>query len=101
MEASGGLMPISVPDFDYVRTLALDNAAIVLEADKQYLVETRLTPLAEKEGYGSLEALIRALRGAPRSGELHNRGRPDHQRDAVFSRPPSFRSPEEASAAAP
>jgi chemotaxis protein methyltransferase CheR len=66
-------MPISTPDFDYVRSLARDSAAIVLEPDKQYLVETRLTPLAQREGYTSLEALIHALRGAPAPGDLHEK----------------------------
>jgi len=66
-------MAISTPDFDYVRTLARNSAAIVLDSDKQYLVETRLTPLAEKEGYPSLEALIRALRAASSPGALHDR----------------------------
>ncbi len=66
-------MAISTPDFDFVRSLARDGAAIVLEPDKQYLVETRLTPLAEREGYGSLEALIRALRSASTRGDLHEK----------------------------
>jgi chemotaxis protein methyltransferase CheR len=66
-------MAISTPDFDFVRDLARNGAAIVLEPDKQYLVETRLTPLAEREGYGSLEALIRALRAASAPGDLHDK----------------------------
>jgi chemotaxis protein methyltransferase CheR len=40
----------------------------VLEPEKAYLVETRLTPLARKTGFGSLQALLASLRvdGNPR-----------------------------------
>ena len=47
-------------EFDYVRNLAQDKAAIVLGDDKRYLVESRLSLLAEKDGFQSLGALISA-----------------------------------------
>ncbi|MER2529417.1 MAG: protein-glutamate O-methyltransferase CheR [Candidatus Competibacter denitrificans] len=59
---------ISETDFNYVRDLVKRVAAIVLEPEKAYLVETRLTPLARKTGFGSLQALLASLRvdGNPR-----------------------------------
>ncbi len=49
-------------DFDFVSALAYRNAAIVLERGKEYLVESRLGPLAEREGFASLAAFIASLR---------------------------------------
>ena len=61
-------MAISAPDFDYVADLARRNAAIVLERGKEYLVESRLTPLAQKEGFSSLEDFVSQLRLDPVPG---------------------------------
>jgi chemotaxis protein methyltransferase CheR len=58
-------------DLDYVRTLVRERAAIVLDADKQYLIESRLDPLARKAGYESLTEMIRDLRSKP-YGRLHH-----------------------------
>lgn len=56
--------------FEYVRQLVRDRAAIVLEENKGYLVDARLGPLATKEGFRSVEELVRALR-SQRYGPLH------------------------------
>lgn len=53
---------ISETDFNYVRDLVKRVAAIVLEPEKAYLVETRLTPLARQTGFASLHALLASLR---------------------------------------
>ena len=37
-------------DYDYLRKLLKERSGLVLSADKQYLVESRLTPLARKAG---------------------------------------------------
>lgn len=55
-------MTIKSADFDYLSNLVRERSAIVLEHGKEYLVEARLTPLAGREGFGSLEALIAHLR---------------------------------------
>lgn len=55
-------MPLSPQDFGYVADLARKNAAIVLEPGKEYLVEARLQPLADKEGFQKLEDFIARLR---------------------------------------
>ncbi len=49
-------------DFLYVCELIKEEAAIVLEAGKEYLVETRLAPLAKAEGFHSLGDLVSNLR---------------------------------------
>ena len=48
-------MAIKAQDFQFVADLARRSAAIVIEPGKEYLVESRLTPLAQKEGFDSLE----------------------------------------------
>ncbi len=55
-------MTIKSADFDYLSTLVRERSAIVLETGKEYLVEARLTPLASREGFGSLEAFVAHLR---------------------------------------
>jgi chemotaxis protein methyltransferase CheR len=51
-------MEISAATFDFVRTLICDQAGIILERDKQYLVEARLMPVARKQGFDSADALV-------------------------------------------
>ena len=55
-------MAITASEFDYIRRLVLDQSAIVLEEDKQYLAESRLLPLARREGFDSLASLVACLR---------------------------------------
>ena len=49
-------------DFEYVRDLVRKRSAIVLETEKSYLVESRLTPLARREGFGSIAEVVAKLR---------------------------------------
>jgi chemotaxis protein methyltransferase CheR len=59
-------MPVSAADFLYVRQLVRQESAVSLDDGKEYLVETRLAPLAERAGLGSVGDLIDHLRaGAP------------------------------------
>lgn len=55
-------MAISSQSFDFVRILVRDEAGIVLETGKEYLVESRLLPIARKEGVADLDALITKMR---------------------------------------
>lgn len=64
-------MPISVADFEYISRLAHSEAALVLEAGKEYLVETRLSPLAQREGFVSLAAFIQQMRAEVKVNGLH------------------------------
>jgi len=52
-------------DFNYVRQLVRERAAIVLEEGKQYLVANRLSSLARREGLASAQDVILRLRAAP------------------------------------
>lgn len=52
-------------DFDFIRRFIRERSAIVLDQDKQYLIEARLAPLAEELGYTSISALFQALRQSP------------------------------------
>jgi chemotaxis protein methyltransferase CheR len=49
-------------DVDDIRKLVADRAAIVLDDSKQYLVESRLLPLARSEGVTGLSGLVGRLR---------------------------------------
>jgi chemotaxis protein methyltransferase CheR len=53
---------VTPPDFDFVRNCLKQRSGLVLSADKQYLVETRLLPLARKWGFGSLGELVGELK---------------------------------------
>jgi chemotaxis protein methyltransferase CheR len=49
-------------DYDYVRKLLRERSGLVLSADKQYLVESRLLPVARRAGLNGLSELVQALR---------------------------------------
>jgi len=57
-------------DLQYVRDLVRRSAGILLEADKDYLIESRLHPLLRIHHLPSLEHLVAGLRRDP-SGPLH------------------------------
>jgi chemotaxis protein methyltransferase CheR len=63
-------MTIAPADFAYVRELVHRRSAISLEAGKEYLVESRLLPIAQASGEGSLDRLVSRLRNSP-EGALH------------------------------
>ena len=48
--------------FEYISALVREKAAIVLELNKAYLVESRLLPLARRHGMASIAELVAALR---------------------------------------
>lgn len=53
---------IQKEDITFVSKEAYKRSGLVLSADKGYLLESRLAPLARAEGYPSIEALISAAR---------------------------------------
>jgi chemotaxis protein methyltransferase CheR len=59
-------------EFDYIRKVLQERAAIVLEPGKEYLVESRLTPLVRSLNLGSIGELVACLRAEPDRG-LHAR----------------------------
>ena len=48
-------------DYDYLRKCLKDRSGLVLSADKQYLVESRLLPVARRAGLSTLGDLVRVL----------------------------------------
>ncbi len=65
-------MPIDSADFDFIRDLVQKRSAIVLENEKSYLVESRLQPLARREGFPSIADLVSRLR-TPTVNGLHQK----------------------------
>ena len=57
-------------DFEFIRRFIRERSAIVLDKDKDYLIEARLTPLAEQRGFKSISELFQALRQAPFNSDL-------------------------------
>lgn len=64
-------MPISVAEFDFVRTMIYSKSGIVLEPGKEYLVETRLSAVARRERLASASEVIQRLRSTSTSDPLH------------------------------
>lgn len=50
-------------DYEYLRKLLKERSGLVLSADKQYLLESRLLPIARKQGFRELGELVATLRG--------------------------------------
>ncbi len=50
-------------DYDFLRKCLKERSGLVLSADKQYLVESRLLPVARKAGLATLGELVGMLRG--------------------------------------
>lgn len=51
-------------EYDYLRKLLRERSGLVLSPDKQYLVESRLTPVARRAGIATLSELVQKLKGA-------------------------------------
>ncbi|MGH6682409.1 MAG: CheR family methyltransferase [Pseudolabrys sp.] len=51
-------------DFDYLRQLLRERSGLVLSAEKQYLAESRLLPVARKHGLPGLAELVAQLKTA-------------------------------------
>lgn len=62
-------MELTPEDFDFLRAMVLKESAIVLDPGKEYLVESRLTPILRAEGFEDYHDLVVAL-GKPGSNRL-------------------------------
>ena len=65
-------MALNPLDFQFLSQLVRQRSAIVLELEKSYLLEARLTPLARMEGFGSIDAMVAQMRLQPNNG-LHRK----------------------------
>jgi len=55
-------MNLATADFNYIREVVRKHSAIVLEPGKEYLVESRLVPLARLEGEQTIAQLVARMR---------------------------------------
>jgi chemotaxis protein methyltransferase CheR len=55
---------VTPQDFDYLRQLLRTRSGLMLSAEKQYLAESRLLPVARKHGLASLTELVAKLKTA-------------------------------------
>jgi chemotaxis protein methyltransferase CheR len=53
---------VTPPDYDFLRKLLKERSGLMLSADKQYLVESRLLPIARKIGVAHLTDLVAKLK---------------------------------------
>lgn len=63
-------MAMTPKTFGFIRQLVLARSAIVLEPGKEYLVESRLGPLAKVHGFATLDDFADAMTVAP-FGTMH------------------------------
>ncbi len=59
---------MTTPDYEYLRKVLKDLSGLDLSADKQYLMESRLLPLARKCGLSDVGELVQKMKGG--SGAL-------------------------------
>ncbi len=55
------------PDYEYLRKLLKDQSGLDLSTDKQYLIESRLLPLARKSGLPGIGDLVQKMKGGSAS----------------------------------
>ena len=53
-------------EYEYLRKFLKDNSGLDLSADKQYLIESRLLPLARKAGLAGIAELVQKLQAGSR-----------------------------------
>lgn len=51
------------PDYEYLRKLLRERSGLDLSADKQYLIESRLLPVARKAGLPGISELVQKMKG--------------------------------------
>lgn len=65
-------MGLELEEFEYLRQFVAQHSAILMDADKGYLAESRLTPLAYREGLESVGDLVSLVRRTAFGG-LHRK----------------------------
>jgi chemotaxis protein methyltransferase CheR len=58
---------VTPPDYEYLRKLLKDQSGLDLSVDKQYLIESRLLPLARKTGLAGISDLVQKMKGGSAS----------------------------------
>nr|WP_245004061.1 protein-glutamate O-methyltransferase CheR [Bradyrhizobium liaoningense] len=57
---------VTPTEYEYLRKFLKDNSGLDLSADKQYLIESRLLPLARKAGLSGIAELVQKLQAGSR-----------------------------------
>jgi len=57
-------MALQKSDFEFIRRLVSEKAAIVLDDGKEYFLESRLMPVAQESGHASIETLVAEVRSS-------------------------------------
>lgn len=55
-------MTLSDSDFEFLSKYIVDNSAIVVSKDKEYLIESRLSPVCRRHGLAGISDLVQKLR---------------------------------------
>jgi chemotaxis protein methyltransferase CheR len=58
---------VTPPDYEYLRKLLKDQSGLDLSSDKQYLIESRLLPLARKCSLSGIPDLVQKMKGGSAS----------------------------------
>ncbi len=64
-------MPLATPDIAYLKTLIAEKSGNVISTNQDYLLESRLSPVAKTAGLPNVERLVAELRRRP-TGALHD-----------------------------
>jgi len=56
---------MKISDFELFKSLLYERSGLVITPDKSYLLDSRLTPIAKKWGYPTLESMTLQLRALP------------------------------------
>jgi chemotaxis protein methyltransferase CheR len=56
---------VTPSEYEYLRKLLRDHSGLDLSTDKQYLIESRLLPLARKAGLPGISDLVQKMKGGP------------------------------------
>ena len=76
---------VTPSDYEFLRKLLKERSGLDLSADKQYLVESRLIPLARRMGLAGITELVAKLKGGADRYIRCGRG-DDHERDVLLPR---------------
>ena len=79
-------------DYEFLRKLLKERSGLDLSADKQYLVESRLMPLARKVGLAGIPELVQKMKVGRRGADVGSGRGDDHQRDLLLPRQDPVRS---------
>jgi chemotaxis protein methyltransferase CheR len=66
------VMALAAPDVNFLKTLIAEKSGNVISSNQDYLLESRLAPVAKTVGLENVEGLVAELKKRP-SGSLHDR----------------------------